>query len=100
MNDIKPIYSSAPVLLLKQPQTLVFVLIFLMSRSAWLLSNGTQSFSKNRQTAPLCFLSLSMSARILPRFTLPRFFLTGSAIGFCAYASFIMSRIRVYIFEL
>ena len=28
MNDIKPMYSSAPVLLLKQPQTLVFGLCF------------------------------------------------------------------------
>lgn len=34
MSDIKPIYYSAPILLLKQPQTSVLVLMFLMSRSA------------------------------------------------------------------
>ena len=79
-------YSFAPDSFLKQPDTLVFPLTILISRSAWLLSNGTEKSFINRQTDSLYLSSLQIKFYTLFFFLRPRFLGVSSGSGFSLYA--------------
>ena len=64
---------------------------FRISRSAWLLSKGTQKFLINRQNDALYLSGLPIKFNTLPFFFLLRFLSAVSGRGFSAYAVFIIS---------